>query len=298
MSFNMKMSVKAALMTALSVFTVISGIQNISAQSPDTVSLKRAGVFLEAGSGFFLSNIIETENSMVPDLTYASGSSFQFYLGVGYFFSRHFGIIASVEYLSFKNEFSLENYQDELDAVDTEDEAYTLKVTGTKIKENQDFTFVSLPMALNMSLPIGKSLSFYIQAETRFTIPLKGDYTNNGVYTYKGYYPSYNVLFEDLPAYGFPENLVTDVRGELELKPLIISIGGSAGFDVSINNKFQLGVGAFICRSLSDITDYSGSSEFHLSEEVNSVNSLLDASNDTRFNNMGIKLHLRYYLTR
>ena len=44
---------------------------------------------------------------------------------------------------------------------------------------------------------------FMIQGGVNMAIISKNSYTSTGTFTYKGYYPAYNVLLENLPNYAF-----------------------------------------------------------------------------------------------
>ena len=109
-------------------------------------------------------------------------------------------------------------------------------------------------------------------------------------------YPAYNVLLEDLPAYGFPSNVSSVSKGELELKSFDVNMIASAGFDFFVQKKIQIGIGAFYSKSLSNISAYSSTDKFQLSSDVNQINSLMGASSNVSVQSMGILISLRYYL--
>ena len=118
----------------------------------------------------------------------------------------------------------------------------------------------------------------------------------SGTFTFKGYYPAYNVLLEDLPAYGFPSDVISASKGELELKPFDVNMIASAGFDFFVQKNIQLAVAAFYSKSLSNISAYSSSDTFRLSSDVNQINSFMGGRSNATVQSMGIKISFRYYL--
>ena len=84
--------------------------------------------------------------------------------------------------------------------------------------------------------------------------PVSKKYTSKGTFTYKGYYPAYNVLLENLPAYGFPSNYKSAVDGELDIKPINVNAIAATGFDFFLQKNIQIGVMATFSQSLSNIS--------------------------------------------
>jgi hypothetical protein len=102
-------------------------------------------------------------------------------------------------------------------------------------------------------------------------------------------------VLQNLPAYGFPSDLISESNGVLKLKPVSFSAIVSAGFDFLIQNKFQLGIAACYDKSLSGISEYPSAADFQLSSEVSKINSFMGGSSKVTSQSMGIKIVFRYY---
>jgi len=139
-------------------------------------------------------------------------------------------------------------------------------------------------------------MGFYLQPGINLAIPITKKYTSSGIFTYKGFYPAYNVLLENLPAYGFPSNINGVTDGTLTIKSLNINALVSAGFDFSIQKNIQIGVGVSYSKSLSNISDYTSPDKFQLSSDANQINSLMGGSSKATVQSLGVNVRLRYFL--
>ena len=218
-------------------------------------------------------------------------------LDFGYFFTNIFGVTSGLSYTGYKGQLTLDSYQNKFSATDSENESYERRVSGKNITEDQNIGFLGIPVCLNLRLPAGKKFGFFLQAGINFAFPVNKKYVSNGTFTYKGYYPAYNVLLEDLPAYGFPGNAAVMSEGTLNLNPVSFDAIASAGFDILIRKKFQLLMAATYNQSLSNIADYSAPEKFQLSTDVDHVYSMMGGSNKVTVQSMGLKISLRYFLT-
>jgi hypothetical protein len=57
-----------------------------------------------------------------------------------------------------------------------------------------------------------------------------------------------------------------------------------------------MSLGLFYKRMLTDISDYSKGQPFHLSIEENQIRSLMEGSEKTTANSVGIMISLRYFI--
>jgi len=232
----------------------------------------------------------------VANLVSNSQNSFGGLLEIGYFFSKSIGISSGIGFSSYKSQIELATYQNKFNTIDSENEAYERQVSGTEIKEIQKVGFLTLPICLDIRLPLGKKMGFFLQPGIGFAIPVTKKYTSNGTFTYKGYYPAYNVLLQNLPAYGFPGNVNSVTDGSLEIKSLHINALISAGFDFLIQKNIQFGIAAFYSKSLSNISDYASPDKFQLSSDANQINSLMGGSSKASVQSIGVNIRLRYFL--
>jgi len=264
-------------------------------QEADSVVVK-PGLFVGLSLGPSQTSISNEGTLSVANLVSGSQNSFGGSLEIGYFFSESIGISSGLGFTSYKSQLTLGTYQNNFNTVDSENEAYERRVSGTGIKEVQNVGFLSLPVCLDIRLPLGKKMGFYLQPGINLAIPITKKYTSSGIFTYKGFYPAYNVLLENLPAYGFPSNINGVTDGTLTIKSLNINALVSAGFDFSIQKNIQIGVGVSYSKSLSNISDYTSPDKFQLSSDANLINSLMGGSGKATVQSLGVNLRLRYFL--
>jgi len=264
-------------------------------QEADTTVVK-PGLFVGLSFGPSQSTISNEGMLTVANLVSNSQNSFGGSLEIGYFFSKSIGISSGIGFSSYKSQLELGTYQNKFNTTDSENEAYERQVSGTDIKEIQKVGFLSIPVCLDIRLPLSKKMGFFLQPGLSFAIPVTKKYTSSGIFTYKGYYPAYNVLLQNLPAYGFPGNVNSVTDGSLEIKSLHINALISAGFDFLIQKNIQLGIAAFYSKSLSNISDYPSPDKFQLSSDANQINSMMGGSSNASVQSIGVNIRLRYFL--
>lgn len=217
-------------------------------------------------------------------------------IDAGYFFSKHFGVASGIGYKSFRNELTLAQYQSNFQGTDTDSESFEMRVTGSGIKEEITLGFVSIPVKLIVRIPAGDKLGFLIQPGIDINIPAGNEYKNSGKFTYKGYYAAYNVLLEDLPDYGFPTNLSSSSEGSIETNSLCINALISVGIDFSLSDHIKIALAGIYDKSLSNVSGYSSTDKFQLSEKADELNSLMGGFTKSSTSAFGLSLTLRYYL--
>ena len=217
---------------------------------------------------------------------------------VGYSFSDYFGLSTGISYGSFNGQVTLASYQNKFNTTDSENEAYERQVSGTNIKEDQTIAFLGVPVWLNFGIPFTKRTGLSVRAGIEMAVPIKKNYHSGGIFTYKGYYPKYNVLLENLPAYGFPTNAVIATDGVLELNPFCIGASVAAGIDFFITRMIQSSIAVCYTQSLSGIQAYASPEKFQLSSDALRINSMMGGSSKATDRSTWLKISLRYYLSR
>jgi hypothetical protein len=285
------------LLTLLFLFVYHSGA--FSQNSDDSTRVRiRPGFFTGFNSTISKSQIITEGTGSVADMKPVPGNSFSGTIETGYFFSGSFGFTTGVGINSFSSGSSLDNYSNKFTATDSENEPYERRITGSAIKEDQNITFLNIPLLLNLRIPGRSIFGIYIDCGINFSVPLTSEYISEGTFSFTGYYPSYNVLLENLPEYGFQNNATVSASGHLELNSYVIEGIASAGFQFLIANNFQLSLGATYARSLSSFSVYTGQDKFQLSPDVESINSMLGSSYNSVAESMGIRVSLRYFFKK
>jgi hypothetical protein len=230
-------------------------------------------------------------SSLISKYKYSASGS----IDLGYQFSEIIGISTGLVYSTNSAELYLSSYVNKFNTTDSENETYERRISGSAIREIQKISFLSLPLCINFQFPFTKRFGMFIQAGVNFSFPVSNTYISNGTFTYKGYYPAYNVVLQDLPAYGFASDTTTNYKSKIEVKSPVISGLGMAGFQYFITEKLQLALGANYCRSLLNISKYDSPRTFQLSSDINQINSMMGGSRTAGTQNVGLRLSFRYY---
>ena len=142
--------------------------------------------------------------------------------------------------LSFQNNnISLESYEAEFDAVDSEGDAYTEIITARDVKEEQTWLFLNIPLALSYYRELGK-IELYGFGGVELRHALKADYNQNGTFGHQGYYEQWNILFDDLPALGFYTDRLMEVEAKMEADLLTLPFVGIGMFAPGQKGRFYL----------------------------------------------------------
>jgi len=271
-----------------------SHFESFSQEADSTVV--KPGLFVGLSFGPSQSSISNEGILSVANLVSSSQNSFGGVAEIGYFFSKSIGVSSGIGYSLYKSQLELRTYQNKFNTTDSENEAYERQVSGTDIKETQKVGFLSLPVCLDIRLPLSKKMGFFFQTGINLAIPVTKKYSSSGTFTYKGYYPAYNVLLQNLPSYGFPSNVNSVTNGSLEIKSMNVNALVSVGFDFLIQKNIQFGIAAFYSKSLLNISDYPSPDKFQLSSDSNQINSLMGGSNKASVQSIGVNIRLRYFL--
>ncbi len=291
-----KMKTKYLSHLFLSIFLIIISSNEIYAQGTNINRIEKSGFFVGL-------SIIPGQSQIVNDgivsgnkLTSVKMGAFSGSVETGYFFSKLIGISSGIGFTSYKSQINLGTYQNTLSTIDSENETYDLRISGTGISETQNLSTISIPVCLNFNIPLNDKIGIFLQPGLSLSIPLGKNYKSSGTFTYKGYYLIDNVLLENLPDFGFPSNLNTSAEGKLEIKSLVFSIISLVGLEYRIQEKIGVSLGASYNKTLSNISKYSSPEKFQLSSDANQINSLMGGSTKASASSVGLRIGLRYYL--
>jgi len=280
----------------LIAFMMIYSQYELYSQEADSSRVVQPGLFVGVSFGPSQTYIENGGILSVSNLVSNKQTSFGGLVEVGYFFSNYFGLSSGIGFVSYNTQLTLAAYQNKFNTTDTENEAYERQVSGSNIKEEQKIGFLSVPFCLNIRLPLSKSIGFFLQTGINMAVTLNKKHTSSGTFTFKGYYPAYNVLLENLPAYGFPNNYNSFSSGEMKIKPVNFNAVATAGFDFFVQKNIQIGIAATYSKSLSNISAYTSPEKFQLSSDVNHINSFMGGSSKVSVESLGLTIMVRYYL--
>lgn len=292
----MKISMISVCQIFLAGILILGARFELYSQEADSSNVYRPGLFVGVRLGPSQTHILNEGVLSDSDLLSEKQNSFGGLVEIGYFFSNNFGLSSGIGFESYKTELTLATYQNTFNTTDSENETYERRVSGTNIKEVQNIGFLNIPVYLNVRLPFSKAIGLFLQAGINMAFPVNKNYNSSGTFTYKGYYPAYNVLLENLPAYGFPSNINNVSGGDLEIKPVNFNAMAAAGLDFFVQKRMMVAVGAFYGRSLSNISAYGTPDKFQLSSDAGQANSMMGGSTKATVQSLGINFSIRYYL--
>ena len=266
------------------------------AQQHDSIPTGKAGWYTGFTAGFGQSAIIPEGTSTIAKTVADKGNLILGSVDVGYYFSQYAGLSSGFRFASNSGNASLAAYANHFNTTDSEKEPYERRITGANIKEKQTIAMVEIPLLLHLRVPLGSRMGMFLQSGINLAFPVVRKYESTGTFTYKGYYPSYNVILENLPDYGFPTNAAVSTNSSPELKPLVLSGAIAAGFDFKIQPKMRLSLAVSYDKSLSTISTATNPSSFQLSPDADSINSLLGGSSQTLIQAFGVQCSIHYFL--
>lgn len=251
---------------------------------------------------FFLGIVLTPQQTSIKSdgfstsIVYDKGTSMNIAFNAGYYFSNILGINIGAGLNPYTTQLSLTSYSVNYNTRDSEDEEYQMQIDGRNITETQKISFLSIPVTLALRIPAGDMLGFFLNAGVSAEIPVVSKYDGSGVFSYDGYYPAYPVTLEDIPEYGFENDLSTSVDGDLIVNSFNAALTASGGLFVYLGSSLQLTLGAHFNRSLSGISAYEADNSFKLTSARNELNSIMAGSTDTGVQAIGISLGLRYFI--
>ena len=279
------------------LFLVVCFVKQGHSQTTDTIKKKKTGFYVVVSIGPSQTNIKNTGTASISNLISNSQSAFFGSVEAGYFFSKYLGLSSGIRYISYKSQLTLDAYQNSYTTVDSEKDVFEMRVTGKGIKELQTVDLLSIPLCVNLQVPFSKKIGMYFKGGISMAFPMNQKYTSTGTFTYKGFYPAYNDLLENLPAYGFPTDKSVTEAGQLKLKTLGVSPIISAGFDYAIRKKMQIAVGfSYINSSLGVKESTTSIDKFQLSPDAEHVNSFSGGSSKISASSVGVEISFKYSL--
>lgn len=147
----------------------------------------------------------------------------------------------------------IEHYRDSREAIDIDDQKYSLIIEGSDITQDWKMDYMKFPILLDFSKYYPKSRwSIIMGAEIILPVQLAGQFNDGqveymGEYSFEGYGTH---TFRDLPAYGFVSSSVPNQNFTQSAQPWINGLLGIT-YAKDIGNSLSLSIGAFAERSIS-----------------------------------------------
>jgi hypothetical protein len=225
----------------------------------------------------------------IKDVTSSGSTTFGFKAEFSHFFTKNFSLGIGFGLASYKSVLNLANYQIKFNANDADNETYERRISGTAIKEEQELMNLTIPVVFRFILPLGNKTSFFLQGGVEADIPIGKTYKGSGVFSYSGYYATYNYLISNMPEFEFPSNKQLNKNGTLSVKSFSPIMAGGLGLIYNITDKIGLIIGASYQMSLSNLATEQ-LAEFKLTNNSDEYNSLIGSSTKTTIQSYGVQL--------
>jgi hypothetical protein len=284
--------------TIILLLIIFSAASECFGQGTDMRAERKPGTFIGFSAGIINPEIVHTSSLKLENDEGSMKSTFSGFFDFGYMFSKIAGLKTGIIFNSYKANLSLSSYSDVVNLKDDENDTYELRVTGSNITETESFRIVRIPVGLILNIPFSGTFSLFAEPDLGISVPFGAKFTSTGLFTYKGYYPEYNVLLENLPNHKFWTNKTVMANGEPEMKKSFTDFSVYGGFGIMVNRKLQIKAGIRYSKTLSGISGYDSAEKFHLSPAGGEVVSLMGGSSDVTAKYLGFGISVRYFINR
>jgi hypothetical protein len=259
------------------------------------------GISILPGQSSIENNISNNTYFAVYNLRSSKRNSISLSLDAGYRFSKYFEFVSGIGFSSWSSGLLIDSCKNYYDAVDDDGDPYERRITGKNVNEIQKISFLNIPLAARLILPINERIGIFLQTGINFSIPVSKTFTDKGTFSYTGFYKDYNLLLYDITNgnsvfSGFLSNQSVDKGGSLKTKTFTPEFISSAGIQVTLNDKVRLSLGAFYNKLLTNMSGYKTASPFKFSDSKSEINSLMGTSSNTTAQALGIKISFAYFI--
>ena len=202
--------------------------------------------------------------------------------------------MTGVNYTKVTNNLGLSSYYIEYQTVDTDDEEYTRIVISDNINEIQKYTFLDVKLGLQYRINLSSKLKLNISANGMYSLNLNNEYESDGIFSYQGYYPQYNITLYDLPQYNFASNQNLETKGDLDLGSSISLLLG-LGMELRLSEGINLQLEGYYQQGLNNISKNKTES-YIISDNPSDFNSIISASSETKLSGYGLSIGLVFVL--
>jgi len=237
--------------------------------------------YITGGQTTFAQSIDNTTNQ--NSLSYGAGFSLSYHI------TKNLIIKTGIEYIMANNTIDMTTYTDSTAAVDSDNDSYIKRINGNNLVEKQSYSFLNIPVAVGMQLPVSPKFAFYIEAGAIFSMSVNKTYTGSGIFSYKGYYPQYNVEIANFEPAGFINDAAVSQNGTVTIKPIYTIISAAVGFQYSITPLTGFRFGVNYRNTLGSIVN-AVQSNYVISNDTNTFNSLSGKSTKSTFSDIGVEL--------
>jgi hypothetical protein len=279
----------------------IKQISAIGVQCPRESSGLNVG--LNLAPGFSTVNTKEFTNEI--NSVYGSwdqSGGFSLFMGAEanyYLEDERFGFGARLNYTRYKSSFSLDSVaqQGQMSLTDIDGDEYLIRVKGDSLTESVKLNWISIPVFFKYRYVFhdNKKLGHvFVNIGPEFSFSVKKSVSTSGVYSYKGYYPDYHVVLEDIGYYGYVFDKPLESEPKSNIKSVNISLMAEVGMNMPLTDKFNVNLSLLFQKGLLNLSDKNDS--YIISRGLDDISPLMDSRNSVSTLFFGINIGIMYKL--
>ncbi len=212
-----------------------------------------------------------------------------------YYFAPFVGFSFGFGYSQYSTKLSMPLYFNSYDSVDSENDAFEMRIEGRNISEEQKISFLTFPVQLVFQYYFSRAIGVYARPGFILSYVVLHKYISRGTIDYNAYYPEYNITLYNLPEYGFPGNVDVSNSDDLDLKSFQVNFGLSTGIIFKLNSKTQMSVGGYYSQSLANASK-SQDHNYHLSRRMGDYEPLMKSCSNVGMKALGTEISIYYFI--
>lgn len=225
------------------------------------------------------------------------GNGFNAGLRYSYYLNKGLSLGVGVEYQLYKSGASFESVSGQYKTADIEDESFEFRYTATNLREEQQLSYINIPVSIQFETP--GTTKLYVAAGAKIGFAVSGSYeAKMDNLTTTGYYPQYNVELPSPAFAGFGSfDNVKESKQDLDTK-VSYSATFETGIKQIIGQKNAIYLGVYLDYGLNNIYDKKDTNIIQYSNEIVPVklqyNTVLNSSYTDKLTLVSYGLKLRF----
>jgi hypothetical protein len=281
---------------AVSGIVILSAFIEILSQGTDSKAVfrKEGKLYIGFAAEPRMTSILNKGFRAISDITYQRGTTINFTVEAGYYFSRYVGITFGAGTGSYRANLSLDSTYNAHPWIDPDQESCEMRVRGKSVSEEQKISFLRFPVCLNLKFPAGEKLTWFLKGGLSLNLALDKSYKGDGTFSYSGFYSAYPVLLENIAGI-YPSNQLTSSSGSLEVKSFSQAVLIEGGSLYKVNESIYLALAFQFMTSIGNLSTYKADPSYTISPSSLVMRSIMGGASSVSVGSFGISLGLRYY---
>jgi len=262
------------------------------------VNLPRKSYFINAHFG-----ASDLSNKSISDENWDIKKGFGYQIEFGYYkkIKPLIAIGVGLGVSSYANEISIGQIDQTITGLEEDStiispaDMFDERIEYLSIVENTRVTYLDVPVFIEFGNPNIDKIGYYIKLGLKLSTPIADNFSGNGNYTVRGYYPDYQVELVDIPELGFVLNdPMFNNTPKYDLNSINLSGMVSGGITFPLSNSWILKAGAQYVYGFSDI---SKESDLTAKDRQVNVNHILENNDSGTFTrSFGVEIGLQYVI--